>query len=147
MILTNMAVQISDAHRALNEVVEGEGRSLVERVSALVVAYKAEKERAASLVTCGRPDTAPESWEAIVTAALRWRRGADRGELAAAVDAFRGSPSADSLNVASNLRRPRSDDARWRSGSEAGDGEQDPDRAPDEGTMRFGMDAPLPWWA
>lgn len=44
-------------------------------------------------------DTATEPWEAIVTAAIRWRRGADRGELAAAVDAFTGDGPLDVLSA------------------------------------------------
>lgn len=57
-----------------------------------LVAMRADMQRMALAERLGstEPEIAPEPWEAIVTAAIRWRRGADRGELAAAVDAFTG---------------------------------------------------------
>lgn len=57
-----------------------------------LVAVRADMQRMALSERLGstEPETAPELWEAIVTAAIWWRRGGDRGELAAAVDAFTG---------------------------------------------------------
>lgn len=66
-----------------------------------LVAVRADMQRMALSERLGstEPETAPEPWKAIVTAAIRWRDGADRGELAAAVDAFLDANGVELANV------------------------------------------------
>lgn len=94
--IENLKTKLAMRDQQLREADAMVARLKVDMDDLRLVAVRADMQRMALSERLGSTelDTAPELWEAIVTAAIRWRRGADRGELAAAVDAFRGQPGA-----------------------------------------------------